>query len=176
MSTEGIGGDLFKPEARDYARAELAGLWRVMVPVVALIVAATAVGAAFDVRWLFVGLMVLFVLTPMAMFFVWLRLTGRTDMRLRLRPQRWTVSKEGLRIDFYAFDEDAQGEALSTMVIGRDEIESLERHGEAYYLRTRHKDAGLLIVGNKHIDGESVKILSKAAYDNCREAEEEDLA
>lgn len=168
---------IFLPRAADYARIESGAVMRIILPAVVLIVLASGVGAVCDARWLIVGLMLLFIVVPMAILLLWLRLTGRTDIRIRLRPQMWNVSREGVRIAVYSFAE-GQTAASAEIIIPADSISDFSHRGGVHILRTSVPGAPVLIAPDEHLDPESIKILYDLSYRNLRSknAEDEDLA
>ncbi len=164
----------FRPDPSAYARAEAPRVLRIFFPIVSVLMAASAVGALFDIRFLFAGLMIVMVLCPAAFFFLWFGMTGRQDARLRLRPQVWHVSPTLLRIEFFGFGEDAPVE--SEIEIPMSEIERFERRGAVYLVCTTHADCNLLLADIEHLDAESVKILATAAFEHQNSRDDEELA
>lgn len=131
--------------------------------------------ATYDVRFLLAGMMLLLIAAPMGVLLLWLRLTARSDMRLRLRPQRWEVTDSELEIDFFSFDEK-NDEPVSRMKIALAEVECVDTIGGNYVVRTSHASAPALIAPREHLDAKSVKTLSDAAFANQRSRDDEELA
>ena len=166
---------VFKPESGIYARSELSSVGRVCIPVAAAIVIASVVGGVYDARLLLAGMMVLFIVAPMGVLLLWLRLTSRTHMRLRLRPQRWDVTDSRLEIHFFGFDEKDE-HPVESITIDLSEISGFDTIGSNYIVRTRLASAQALVVPREHLDAKSVKTLSNAVYSNLRAKDDEELA
>lgn len=73
----------------------------------ALLLAAAAVVGCFDNRFWFLGLLLLFIVYPMALSLTWLSLAARPAMRWLLRPQEVAFEQSRTTVDFYGYDEDA---------------------------------------------------------------------
>ncbi len=163
----------FRPSAGAYARAESGRVLKYFLPFAAIIFLGSLVGALFDARWLLAGLMIVMVLGPAAFFFLWFGMTGRQDARLRMRPQQWMVNDEGLRIDFFGFEDKEEAEAESSILVQLCEIKSLERQGTWWILRTTRSDNEILLAPIEHLAAENVKTLSLAAF--WREGGDDDV-
>lgn len=133
---ETFRSDIFQVPAATYAKACLsrkAGpgtLLLIIVPVAAGIVAGFA-----DMRWWLVTLMLLLLVYPMAMTMAWFAMMGKPAMAMRLRPQRWTISTDGvLSLEFFHFDHDEEPEPVNTEIAS---IASVSPQGQYTAVRLR---------------------------------------
>ena len=77
-------------------------LWCI-IPLPALALLACAVAGFADMRWWYVGLMLLFIVFPMVLSFTWIVMAAHPAMRWLLRPQCWTFSPGAVEVDFFHF-------------------------------------------------------------------------
>ncbi len=107
--------EIFTVPAASYASAygsRHLGTW---AAVLALPLLASIIAGFFDIRWWFVGLMLLLIVCPMAVAMAWISLIGRPSMALRLRPQQWTFNDDGkIHVDFFHFDRSEHPEAIAS--------------------------------------------------------------
>lgn len=126
LSVSGAESDnIFCQGIQPYASAYLrkyALRWAMvaLLPLCIFIVAGMA-----DNRWWFVGLMLLFIIYPMAASFAWLSLLGRPQMARLLRPQSVEFSPEGFQLTFYTFPHpDEPTLPMDSVFISKQEIRS----------------------------------------------------
>lgn len=101
--------------------------WLVAVPSLVL-----AVVGAYDSRYWYLLLMLLFIVYPMAMSFAWMVLAAHKSMQWRLRPQEVENGDDCLMVRFYPYD-DAEADAIDVFVIPDDCLFTAERQSD--YLR-----------------------------------------
>lgn len=176
---------LFRPGAGAYAREEAASILRFALPVIALILLASFIAGVYDARYIIVGLMILFIAAPMAVFMVWLKMTSRTDILLRLRPQRWSIDKEKrtLNIELFSFkvagdisDKESPADIPKPdkiIVIPLDMLERIDSRKDRLIIRSSLQGAHVLIAEAEHISAENVKILNDAVFNNQSDCDDE---
>lgn len=94
----------FTPSASAYAAAYVRRKAGLVLGCILPPVIAAAIAGLFDMRWWFVGLMLLFIVLPMALSMAWFTLIAKPEMAVRLRPQKWNFTPDGgAEIEFYRF-------------------------------------------------------------------------
>lgn len=89
---------------KEEAGRRLAALW--WIPAVAAL--ALAIAGAFDSRYIYLCLMVVLIVYPMALSLCWLAIAARPEMSILTRPQHIDVLHDGmLRLCFHAFRSDS---------------------------------------------------------------------
>lgn len=117
----------------------------------ALPAAVLAVAACCDTRFVYVLLMALLIVYPMALAFAWIALTGSKSMTLATRPQRWTTgtsASEALAVEFYRFgcDPHRPGTPVEKVTVAASDIERSERRGGYHTIWTRNRRVPLLLI------------------------------
>lgn len=114
----------FAIPTRDYinklAFSWLAGRWWLFV----IPLAAVMVWALFDIRAVYVALVIVFLLYPMSLTLVWFNYALSPQSLRAISPKQVTVSADGLKIDFLPKHEDCK--PLPSTVISWSEIHSVE--------------------------------------------------
>ena len=120
-------------------------LWRIIwLPAILLV--AAAIAGAYDSRWWYVGLMLLFIVYPMVLSLTWLAMAAHPSMRWLLRPQQWSVSPGGIDIVFFGYDDDSP--AVGSLALDSSMLGTPEHHGPYWQIDTPthpHKIDFLLI-------------------------------
>lgn len=80
-----------------------------------LLLAAAAIAGWFDSRFWFLGLLLLFIIYPMALSLTWLSLAARPAMRWLLRPQEVSFHPDGITVDFTAMKKMLRRQAHSVL-------------------------------------------------------------
>lgn len=126
--------DIFSISPQTYAKArtrQYACVWAAALAIPAII---AIVAGFYDIRWWFVGLIVIFIVYPMAITMAWFSLTGSPSMTLLLRPQRWTFRKDRrVDIEFFHFDTEENPEPAERLTVA---IRSVNAGSRYIVLRT----------------------------------------
>lgn len=110
--------DIFSISPQTYAKARTRQYACVWAAVLAIPVIIAIVAGFYDIRWWFVGLIVIFIVYPMAITMAWFSLTGSPSMTLLLRPQRWTFRKDRrVDIEFFHFDTEENPEPAERLTV-----------------------------------------------------------
>lgn len=117
----------------------------------AALLTALAVAAFYDVRFVYVLLMVLFALYPMALTTAWLAMTGKPEFVMASRPQRWTFGSgaaPALRIEFFKFDCDTNNPEtpVADAELAASSIIRIERLKAYIAIWSKHPDTPLLLI------------------------------
>ncbi|MBD5232549.1 MAG: hypothetical protein HDS65_00050 [Bacteroidales bacterium] len=127
----------FTPGAERYVKAEamrrLSRVWWLA----ALVIAATAVACCNDSRYFFLGLMLLFIVYPMAVSFMWMILAGNKAVVLFSRPQEWSFTDDGAEVRFYPYKADEDTPPVATVQIPFARIISTEDKGKWLLIRAK---------------------------------------
>lgn len=121
--------DIFSISPHTYAKArarKYAGAWAValVLPVIAAVIA-----GFYDMRWWFVGLIVLFIIYPMVLTMAWFSLTGSPSMALLLRPQRCTFRRDRkVDIEFFHFDTEENPEPADRITVAISDADAGSRY------------------------------------------------
>ncbi|MDE5555130.1 MAG: hypothetical protein K2J10_08120 [Muribaculaceae bacterium] len=93
--------------------------WLLALPLVAV-----SVWALFDIRAVYVGLVIIFLLYPMALTLVWFDYAMSPQSIRAITPKQVTVTKDGLKIDFLPKNEDCR--PLPSVFLPWCEVQSAE--------------------------------------------------
>lgn len=92
--------DVFRCAPRDYMRSLAIAWLSVRWPWFAVPLLAAVVWSFFDLRAVYVCLIMIFIVYPMALSFVWFNYAFSEQSRRAVSPKTVTCSKQGLRIDY----------------------------------------------------------------------------
>lgn len=136
---------VFSVGTSEYVRTEARGLLFRWCWVPALLVAAAAIAGFHDNRYWFLGLMLVFIVYPMAMSFTWLLLAGSKHMSRLCRPQSLSVREGVWTINFYPFEYDPETipEPLHTTVFTDNDISEVECGGRYYRINLQRPADGI---------------------------------
>ena len=111
-----------------------------------LLLAAAAIAGCFDSRFWFLGLLLLFIIYPMALSLTWLSLAARPAMRWLLRPQEVSFHPDGITVEFYGYEEDAP--PAGTFRLTSDDIRETEQSGKyvTLFLNQNKFDIDFLLI------------------------------
>lgn len=151
MTPAGITTPRFTVRATDYVNAVARRrLWSIAwLP--ALLIASAAIVGAYDTRFLYVALMLLFIVYPMVLSLTWLAMAAHSSMRWLLRPQTWTFGPDGnLTIVFYTWpspdDDDkdaAEPEAVGQITLDAAALEEATPQRRFYCVPAPAKPLGI---------------------------------
>ena len=116
---------VFRSEPRSYMRslafAWLAKRWAwFVIPLLAVII-----WSFYDLRAVYVGLMLVFILFPMAMSFVWFNYAFSPQSRMAISPKTVECSEDGLSVEYLPIAEGV--EPLQPQSIKWNKVKSVER-------------------------------------------------
>lgn len=116
---------IFRSEPRSYMRglalAWLSGHWAWF----AIPLAAVAVWCVYDVRAVYVGLILIFILFPMALSFVWFNYAFSLQSRRAISPKTVSFTEQGFEVRYVAIAEGV--EPLTPQTVGWGDIRSVEQ-------------------------------------------------
>lgn len=122
---------LFRVPAAEFVKATASRrLWSVAWIPAMLLIAAGIAGTA-DSRFWFLGLMLLFIVYPMAMSMAWFRLVGHPSMEYLLRPQTWLIDGDSLIVRFHNYhsdDEEGEPTVKETIAFSSGILDEAETH------------------------------------------------
>lgn len=101
--------------------------WLLAMPLVAV-----SVWALFDIRAIYVGLVIIFLLYPMSLTLVWFDYALSPQSIRAITTKQVTVKAEGLKLDFLPKHEDCK--PLPSVFISWDEIRAAELSSDALTL------------------------------------------
>lgn len=127
------GTEIFRVPAAEFVKTTaMRRLWSIAWIPALLLLAAVIAGFA-DSRFWFLGLMLLFIVYPMAMSMAWFRLVGHPSMSLLLRPQSWILDGNTLAIRFHRYTSDDEGnnpDVKETLTFPATILEEAETHSK----------------------------------------------
>lgn len=140
-----------------YVRGKAKRLLKRYLWLPALLTIVLIVASCFDIRFAYLLVMVLFVVYPMVLTFIWITITGQKHAVMATRPQRWTFgesAENALEVEYYRFDTDdsadAPAQAVDCKVYCADSIERIERSGSYTYVWLRHPKGALLAIPSEY--------------------------
>lgn len=145
---ETFESEIFRMPANVYVRHRTRRAVIRSVFIIALILAVAGVLSVDDHRFIYLGLIFLFVVYPMTMSMVWLRAAASPELQLFIRPQRWIADTTGITICYYPYpkpdeDPDSTPETpTASCSIRYSDIESIEDNGGKYiFINYRNAEA-----------------------------------
>lgn len=97
--------------------------WFIALGVVFL--ALIAVGLFLDIRWIVVALMVLFLVAPMAMAFLYYSIGLRRECSVNVMEHQFVFSPEGVETVYYISNDDEETEDTRKVFFKRDNFKKL---------------------------------------------------
>lgn len=87
-------GNIFRPSARDYLFDEIRRISLIAFVLFFLVFILSGIGCVYDMRFIFVGLILIFMIIPSFLFILWVKMSFRTDLIQKICPQEWVFKED----------------------------------------------------------------------------------
>lgn len=157
---EDSASEIFNISPKTYAAARARQYAGALTAALALPLTAALIAGFYDVRWWFVGLMVIFIIFPMVLTMAWFSLTGSPSMALLLRPQRWTFRDDRkIDIEFFRFDLEENPAPIERRTVAIRDVSPGSRY--AIFKAAKNQSFHILLIPVELLPAEYINLYSE---------------